>query len=143
MKDELAADGKIYLVFPIIEESENLPELHAAATNYESIADKFKDYNCSLLHGRMKAEEKEDALRKFRDGQTRILVATQVIEIGVDVPDASMMVVINAERFGIAQLHQLRGRVGRSNRKSRLHQLNLFFYCFVSEEEGFKKLVLC
>ncbi|KAF3340825.1 ATP-dependent DNA helicase RecG [Carex littledalei] len=119
MRDELATDGKIYLVYPIIEESEQLPELHAAATDYESIAGKFEGYNCSLLHGRMKAEEKEEALRKFRDGHTRILLATQVIEIGVDVPDASMMVVMNAERFGIAQLHQLRGRVGRGHRKSR------------------------
>ncbi|KAJ3685254.1 hypothetical protein LUZ61_014418 [Rhynchospora tenuis] len=119
MKDELAADGKIYLVYPIIEESEQLPELHAAVTDYESISGKFEGYNCSLLHGRMKAEEKEEALRKFRDGQTRILLATQVIEIGVDVPDASMMVVMNAERFGMAQLHQLRGRVGRGNKKSR------------------------
>ncbi|KAJ4771107.1 ATP-dependent DNA helicase RecG [Rhynchospora pubera] len=119
MKDELVADGKIYLVYPIIEESEQLPELHAAATDYESISGKFEGYNCSLLHGRMKAEEKEEALTKFRDGQTRILLATQVIEIGVDVPDASMMVVMNAERFGMAQLHQLRGRVGRGSKKSR------------------------
>jgi ATP-dependent DNA helicase RecG len=126
MRDELDAGGKVYLVYPLIEESDKLPEVHAAATDYESISGKFEGYNCSLLHGRMKAEEKEEALRKFRDGQTHILLATQVIEIGVDVPDASMMVVTNAERFGIAQLHQLRGRVGRGNKKSRFTSFFLF-----------------
>lgn len=110
------AGGKAYLVYPVIEESEQLPQLHAATANFQSIPDKFKGYQ---LHGRMMSDEKDDALRKFRSGETRILLATQVIEIGVDVPDASMMVVMNAERFGIAQLHQLRGRVGRGERKSK------------------------
>ncbi|KAJ7943007.1 ATP-dependent DNA helicase RecG [Quillaja saponaria] len=119
MMDELKDGGKIYLVYPVIEHSEQLPELRAASAELEVISHRFQGYNCGLLHGRMKSEEKEEALRRFRSGETHILLSTQVIEIGVDVPDASMMVVMNAERFGMAQLHQLRGRVGRGLRKSK------------------------
>ncbi|KAK3155065.1 hypothetical protein QOZ80_2BG0198400 [Eleusine coracana subsp. coracana] len=119
MRDELIDGGKIYLVYPIIEESEQLPQLHAAKADFGTIKQKFDGYPCGLLHGRMRSDEKDEVLNSFRSGETRILLSTQVIEIGVDVPDASMMVVMNAERFGIAQLHQLRGRVGRGERKSR------------------------
>ena len=109
----------MYLVYPVIEQSEQLPQLRAASAELETISNRFEDYNCGLLHGKMKSDDKDEALRRFRSGQTHILLSTQVIEIGVDVPDASMMVVMNAERFGIAQLHQLRGRVGRGVRKSK------------------------
>lgn len=119
MRDELFSGGKVFIVCPLIEESEQLPHLHAACTILESISSKFDTYSCGLLHGRLKDEEKNEALKKFKSGETRVLVATQVIEIGIDVPDASMMVVMNAERFGIAQLYQLRGRVGRGRRKSK------------------------
>lgn len=119
MLDELEKGGKVYLVYPVIEQSEQLPQLRAATEGLQSISYRFQDYNCGLLHGKMKSDEKEEALRRFRKGDTQILLSTQVIEIGVDVPDASMMVVMNAERFGIAQLHQLRGRVGRGMKKSR------------------------
>jgi ATP-dependent DNA helicase RecG len=119
MSDELVDGGKVYLVYPIIEESEQLPQLHAAKAEFDSIKQKFEGYPCGLLHGRMRSDEKDGALSSFRSGETRILLSTQVIEIGVDVPDASMMVVMNAERFGMSQLHQLRGRVGRGERKSR------------------------
>ncbi|CAN6253556.1 unnamed protein product [Urochloa humidicola] len=119
MRDELIHGGKVYLVYPIIDESEHLPQLRAATAEFDSIKQKFEGYPCGLLHGRMRSDEKDEALSSFRSGETRILLSTQVIEIGVDVPDASMMVVMNAERFGIAQLHQLRGRVGRGERKSR------------------------
>ncbi|XP_015689606.1 ATP-dependent DNA helicase homolog RECG, chloroplastic [Oryza brachyantha] len=119
MRDELVDGGKVYLVYPIIEESEQLPQLHAAKADFDSIKQKFEGYPCGLLHGRMRSDEKDGALSSFRSGETRILLSTQVIEIGVDVPDASMMVVMNAERFGISQLHQLRGRVGRGERKSK------------------------
>ncbi|OMO60608.1 hypothetical protein CCACVL1_24017 [Corchorus capsularis] len=119
MLEELEAGGRVYLVYPVIEQSEQLPQLRAASADLETIANQFCDYKCGLLHGRMKGDEKEEALRRFRSGETDILLSTQVIEIGVDVPDASMMVVMNAERFGIAQLHQLRGRVGRGSRKSK------------------------
>ena len=119
MRDELIDGGKVYLVYPIIDESEHLPQLRAAAAEFDSIKEKFEGYPCGLLHGRMMSDEKDEALSSFRRGETCILLSTQVIEIGVDVPDASMMVVMIAERFGIAQLHQLRGRVGRGERKSR------------------------
>jgi len=119
MRDELEAGGRVYLVYPVIEQSEQLPQLRAAAADLEVISHRFQDYNCGLLHGKMKSDDKDEALKRFRSGVTHILLSTQVIEIGVDVPDASMMVVMNAERFGIAQLHQLRGRVGRGARKSK------------------------
>ncbi|CAK9180020.1 unnamed protein product [Ilex paraguariensis] len=119
MLDELEAGGKVYLVYPIIEQSEQLPQLRAASADLESISSRFEGYSCGLLHGKMKSDEKDEALRQFRSGETHILLSTQVIEVGVDVPDASMMVVMNSERFGIAQLHQLRGRVGRGVRKSK------------------------
>lgn len=119
MHEELESGGKVYLVYPVIEQSEQLPQLRAASADLESMSDRFQAYNCGLLHGKMKSDEKEAALKRFRYGESQILLSTQVIEIGVDVPDASMMVVMNAERFGIAQLHQLRGRVGRGVRKSK------------------------
>ncbi|PON98163.1 ATP-dependent DNA helicase RecG [Trema orientale] len=119
MLDELQGEGKVYLVYPVIEQSEQLPQLRAASADFEAISTRFWGYRCGLLHGKMKSDEKDEALKRFRCGETQILLATQVIEIGVDVPDASLMVVMNAERFGIAQLHQLRGRVGRGSRKSK------------------------
>lgn len=119
MLNELEIGGKVYLVYPVIEQSEQLPQLRAASSDLEVISRRFQGYSCGLLHGKMKSDEKEEALKRFRSGETHILLSTQVIEIGVDVPDASMMVVMNAERFGIAQLHQLRGRVGRGQRKSK------------------------
>ncbi|KAJ4974770.1 hypothetical protein NE237_007944 [Protea cynaroides] len=119
MWNDLQSGGKVYLVYPVIEESEQLPQLRAASADLEMVSSKFKGYQCGLLHGRMKSDDKDEALRLFRSGKTRILLSTQVIEIGVDIPDASMMVVMNAERFGMAQLHQLRGRVGRGERMSK------------------------
>ncbi|KAH9603456.1 hypothetical protein KSS87_006496 [Heliosperma pusillum] len=119
MLRELETGGKVYIVYPIISQSEQLPQLRAATGDFLTISSKFPTYKCGLLHGRMKGDDKDKALKDFRAGETQILLATQVIEIGVDVPDASMMVVMNAERFGIAQLHQLRGRVGRGSRKSK------------------------
>ncbi|KAF9592955.1 hypothetical protein IFM89_019259 [Coptis chinensis] len=119
MREELISGGKVYIVYPIIEASEQLPQLRAASSDLETISETFDGYQCGLLHGRMKSDEKDEALRRFRSGETNILLSTQVVEIGVDIPDASMMVVMNAERFGIAQLHQLRGRVGRGVKKSK------------------------
>ncbi|CAA0817178.1 DEAD/DEAH box RNA helicase family protein [Striga hermonthica] len=133
MLEELQDGGKVYIVYPVIEQSEQLPQLRAASADLDTISQKFPDHKCGLLHGRMKSEEKDEALRQFRSGKTHILLSTQVIEIGVDVPDASMMVVMNAERFGMAQLHQLRGRVGRGERKSRCVLLG-------SSESGLKRL---
>lgn len=116
--DELEAGGKIYIVYPIIDQSEQLPQLRAATADFEAMSHRFDGYTCGILHGRMRSDKKDEALQSFRNGNTCILLSTQVIEIGVDVPDASMIVVMNAERFGMAQLHQLRGRVGRGTRKS-------------------------
>lgn len=119
MLSELEGGGKVYVVYPVIEQSEQLPQLRAASADLETISKRFPGYSCGLLHGKLKSDAKDEALRQFRSGKTNILLSTQVIEIGVDVPDASMMVVMNAERFGIAQLHQLRGRVGRGERESK------------------------
>uniref|UniRef100_M8BUH5 ATP-dependent DNA helicase recG n=1 Tax=Aegilops tauschii TaxID=37682 RepID=M8BUH5_AEGTA len=115
MRDELMDGGKVYLVYPIIEESEHLPQLHAAKADFDSIKQKFEGYPCGLLHGRMKGNEKDEALGSFRSGETRILLATQVIEIGVDVPDASMMIVMNAEVRNVSAAPVT--RAGRSRGK--------------------------
>jgi ATP-dependent DNA helicase RecG len=109
---------QVYIVCPLVEESESI-DAKAAQDIYERIANKeFTDLKVGLLHGRMKTKEKEQAMKSFVDGEIDILVSTTVIEVGVDVPNASVMVIENAERFGLAQLHQLRGRVGRGSHKS-------------------------
>ena len=112
LEKKLSEGVQVYIVYPLIEESEIL-ELKAATTMYETLKKRFSQYKLALLHGRMKAEEKQEIMTLFRTGSIDILVATTVIEVGVDVPQASVMVIEHAERFGLAQLHQLRGRVGR------------------------------
>ncbi|MEF2072290.1 ATP-dependent DNA helicase RecG [Consotaella aegiceratis] len=107
---------KIYWICPLVEESEK-SDLTAAQERYESLRAHFGD-QVGLVHGRMSGEEKDAAMAAFKDGQTRLVVATTVIEVGVDVPDATIIVIEHAERFGLAQLHQLRGRVGRGSKPS-------------------------
>jgi ATP-dependent DNA helicase RecG len=103
----------VYVVYPLVEESEKL-DLKAATIMFEELRDRvFPDRTVGLIHGRMKQQEKEETMRRFVTGELNILVSTTVIEVGVDVPNASLMVVEHAERFGLSQLHQLRGRVGR------------------------------
>ena len=119
LRDEIAKGRQVYYVFPLIEDSEKLA-LKSLMSGYDMVADylptpKFK---YSFLHGKMKPADKESEMKKFKLGQTDIMVATTVIEVGVNVPNASVMVVENAERFGLAQLHQLRGRVGRGAEQS-------------------------
>ena len=115
---EVKAGRQIYVVYPLVEESEKM-DLRDATRRYEYLRDTvFPSLKVGLLHGKMKPAEKEEVMRAFVSGQTNILVTTTVIEVGVDVPNASVMIVEHAERFGLSQLHQLRGRVGRGAEKS-------------------------
>jgi ATP-dependent DNA helicase RecG len=114
MKEQIALGRQIYVVYPLIEESEKL-DLKNLEEGYEAITRAFPppDYQVSILHGRMKPADKDFEMGRFVRGETQIMVATTVIEVGVNVPNASVMVIENTERFGLSQLHQLRGRVGR------------------------------
>ncbi len=112
MRQQLAEGRQIYVVYPLIEESEKL-DLKDLQDGYESISRAFPDVPLSIVHGRMNAEAKDYEMARFVKAETKIMVATTVIEVGVNVPNASVMVIENAERFGLSQLHQLRGRVGR------------------------------
>ncbi len=114
MKEQIALGRQIYVVYPLIEESEKL-DLKNLMEGYDSLSEQFPlpEYHISILHGRMESAKKDFEMQAFVKGQTHIMVATTVIEVGVNVPNASVMVIENAERFGLSQLHQLRGRVGR------------------------------
>ncbi len=112
MRQQIAAGRQIYIVYPLIEESEKL-DLKHLMDGYESVARAFPEVPISILHGKMKPDAKEFEMGRFVKGETKIMVATTVIEVGVDVPNASVMIIESAERFGLSQLHQLRGRVGR------------------------------
>jgi len=119
MQREIAKGRQVYVVFPLIEESEKL-DLKNLQDGYEQLLRDFPrpQYEIAVVHGRMSAEEKEGEMQRFSKGKANILVATTVIEVGVNVPNASVMVLENAERFGLSQLHQLRGRVGRGSEES-------------------------
>jgi ATP-dependent DNA helicase RecG len=117
LRREVAAGHQAYVVYPVIEESKL--ELKAAMEEYERLSrEVFPKLKLGLLHGRLSSEEKEEVMQRFRKSEAQILVATTVVEVGVDVPNATVMVIEHAERFGLAQLHQLRGRVGRGAQKS-------------------------
>ncbi|MBI2964206.1 MAG: ATP-dependent DNA helicase RecG [Deltaproteobacteria bacterium] len=118
VRRQLDAGRQAYLVFPLIEESEATDLRSAKAMARELATGAFRGYRLALLHGQMKAEEKEAVMRRFLAGDHQLLVATTVIEVGIDVPNATVMVVDHAEQFGLAQLHQLRGRVGRGAERS-------------------------
>jgi len=119
MKEQIALGRQIYIVYPLIKESEKM-DYKDLMDGYESITRAFPlpNYNVSIVHGQMKADAKEYEMQRFIKGETNIMVATTVIEVGVDVPNASAMVIESAERFGLSQLHQLRGRVGRGAEQS-------------------------
>lgn len=117
VKKELEKGKKAYFIYPLIDVSDKLA-LKAASEGYDEISARFGVENTGLLHGRMKADEKRLMMDEFKSGKIKVLVSTTVIEVGVDVPDATVMVIENAERFGLSQLHQLRGRVGRGSDQS-------------------------
>lgn len=117
IESSVKAGDQTYIVYPLIEESEAL-DLKDATMGFEKMKRRFPDVSISLLHGQMKPEEKDVIMKRFASGDTDILVSTTVIEVGVDVPNASIMVIEHAERFGLSQLHQLRGRIGRGTKQS-------------------------
>ncbi|MFM8531489.1 MAG: ATP-dependent DNA helicase RecG, partial [Ilumatobacteraceae bacterium] len=118
VRDEIAAGWQAYVVCPLIEESEKLDVASAEDTALRLRTGELAGLRLELLHGRMSSAEKESVMERFRAGEADVLVATTVIEVGVDVPNATVMVILDADRFGIAQLHQLRGRVGRGSHAS-------------------------
>ena len=108
---------QVYVVYPLINENENL-DMQDLTNGYNQLCDTFPNYRISMVHGQMRAKDKDEQMQRFVSGETQILVATTVIEVGVNVPNASVMIIENAERFGLSQLHQLRGRVGRGAEQS-------------------------
>ena len=126
---QLLQGRQVYIVYPLIDENEK-SDLHSLEQGYEFISHLFKDFKVAYVHGRMKPAEKDRQMTRFASGDAHILVATTVIEVGVNVPNASVMVIENAERFGLSQLHQLRGRVGRGADQS---------YCILMSKESIGK----
>ncbi len=130
----LQQNEKIYIVYPIIEETKL--ELKTLVEEYAKLSSTmFKEYPCGILHGKMKPKQKEETMLKFKAGEYKILFTTTVIEVGIDVPDATVIVINHAERYGLAQLHQLRGRVGRSDKQS-----YCILICEPSTEEAKKRI---
>ena len=117
LRKQLEAGRQLYVIYPLIDESEKL-DVKAAAAEYELWRERLRPYPCELIHGRVPPEEKQKIMERFRGGDSSALISTTVIEVGVDIPNATVMLVENAERFGLAQLHQLRGRIGRGEHKS-------------------------
>lgn len=126
IEKELEKKNQAFFIYPLIEESEVM-DLKNAKKMYEKIKERFKKYNTGLMHGKLNSNEKNEIMEKFVSGEINILVSTTVIEVGVDIPNATVMVIEHADRFGLSQLHQLRGRVGRSNKQS---------YCFLTVDKS-------
>jgi ATP-dependent DNA helicase RecG len=134
VEKQLEQGRQAYIVCPLIDDSEKL-EAASAVAEAQRVGERFPHRRIGLLHGRMKSEEKERVMERFRLHEFDILVSTTVVEVGVDVPNASMMVIQNADRFGLAQLHQLRGRVGRGQ-----HQSYCAFVADPASEEGVERM---
>jgi len=117
LRKQMQQGRQVYVVFPLIEESERI-DLKSLEDGYATLCQVFPEYRLSKVHGKMKAKEKDEEMQRFARGETQMLVATTVIEVGVNVPNASVMVIMEAQRFGLSQLHQLRGRVGRGAEQS-------------------------
>ena len=124
-----------YVVYPLIEESEHLEHVQPAVDGFETLQDVFQEFHVGLLHGQMPNENKQQVMQLFKANQIQVLVSTTVIEVGVDVPNATVMVIMNAERFGLSQLHQLRGRVGRGS-----DQAHCFLVADPKSEESKKRI---
>jgi len=117
LKKEIKKGERVFIIYPLVEKSEKL-DLQSAEDEYGRLKEKvFKDFEIGLVHGRMKADKRDRIIRAFRSGKIDVLIATTVIEVGIDIPSANIMVIEHAERFGLSQLHQLRGRVGRGQKK--------------------------
>jgi ATP-dependent DNA helicase RecG len=112
LRQELTAGRQAYIIYPLIDESEKL-DAKAAAKEFEQWQERLRPFRCELLHGRVVSPDKQAIMQRFRAGETHALISTTVIEVGVDIPNATVMLIENAERFGLSQLHQLRGRIGR------------------------------
>ena len=117
LREQLQEGRQAYIIYPLIDESEKL-DAKAAAAEFELWKERLRPFRCELLHGRIPGPEKQAIMERFRRGETSALISTTVIEVGVDVPNATVMLIENAERFGLAQLHQLRGRIGRGEHRS-------------------------
>jgi ATP-dependent DNA helicase RecG len=117
MREEIKKGKQVYVVYPVIEESEKT-DLKSATLGKSAFEKIFPEFRFGLIHGRMNTQEKEEIMESFKGGETDVLVSTTVIEVGIDVPNATLMIIIHAERFGLSQLHQLRGRTGRGSDKS-------------------------
>ncbi|MCQ2311438.1 MAG: ATP-dependent DNA helicase RecG [Paludibacteraceae bacterium] len=117
IRQQIEAGRQVYVVYPLIKENEKM-DLQDLQNGFNTLCETFPEYKISMVHGQMKAKDKDEQMQRFARGETQILVATTVIEVGVNVPNASVMIIENAERFGLSQLHQLRGRVGRGAEQS-------------------------
>ena len=129
IRKELQKNSQVYIVFPLVEKSEKI-ELKSAVEHFDLISQEiFPDYKCGLIHGQMKWHQKEEVMQSFKENEFQILIATTVVEVGIDVPNATIMIIEDSERFGLSQLHQLRGRIGRGSEQS---------YCFLMTKDNFK-----
>ena len=134
IREIIKSGRQAFVILPLIEESkaESMINVKAAAAEYQRLSEKiFPEFKLGLLHGRLKSKDKEKVMREFKDKKLQILVSTSVVEVGVDVSNATVMLIENAERFGLSQLHQFRGRVGRAEYQS---------YCFLFSEAGPERL---
>jgi ATP-dependent DNA helicase RecG len=125
IRSQINSGRQVFVIFPLVEESKALSEVKAATEEHKKLQEIFPEFKIGLMHGRLKPREKEAVMQEFKDKKTHILVSTSVVEVGIDVPNATVMIIENAERFGLSQLHQFRGRVGRGKHQS---------YCFLFTE---------
>ncbi|MFA5961131.1 MAG: ATP-dependent DNA helicase RecG [Parcubacteria group bacterium] len=129
MRKEIDAGRQVFVILPFVEESKVLTEVKAATEEHKKLSLVFPEYSLGLLHGRLKSKEKETVMQDFKDKKSQILVSTSVVEVGIDIPNATIMLIENSDRFGLSQLHQFRGRVGRGEQQS---------YCFLFTESTTK-----